>query len=82
MLKPLKLPRGVLNIFAINNSSKITITQDYEHRPDKIFAKVNKPSMRDELVDNYMSNISPISLSKGDSYVVTDTLFKGYFANV
>lgn len=82
MLKPLKLPRGVVNLFRLGNSAEMPITQDYEHRPDKIFSKLNKASIRDELVDNYMSNISPITLDKSDTYIVTDSLFKGYFANV
>jgi len=82
MLKPVKLPRGVMNLFAIGNSVDIYIAEDISYRPDKIPAKLNLPSVREELVDNYMSNISPITLNKGDEYKITDNLFKGYFSNV
>ncbi len=82
MLKPVKIPRCVANLFSIGNSSTMKIIEDFEHRPDKIPAKFNMPSIREELVDNYISNKSPITLSKGDEYTVTDALFKGYFANV
>ena len=81
MLKPVKFPRCVANLFAIGNSSELPITQDFEYRPDKIPTALNQASMKEELIDNYMSNISPISLKKGFKYTVTDSLFKGYFGN-
>ena len=81
MLKPVKIPRCVANLFAIGNSTDLNIVEDFAYRPDKIPEQFNVPSLRDELVDNFMSNASPITLSKGENYVVTDNLFKGYFAN-
>lgn len=80
MIKPVKFPRCVANLFSLGNSTIITIREDLEHRPDKIPTMLNQPSMKEELVDNYISNVSPITLKKGDSYVITDTLFKGYFS--
>jgi len=82
MLKPLKIPRCVANLFSIGNSTEISIIQDFEYRPDKIPESINVPSIYEELVDNYVSNKSPITLKKGDYYTITDSLFKGYFANV
>ncbi len=82
MLKPIKIPRGIANIFAVGDSTDMNITEDLEYRPDKIQEIINTPSMAKEIVDNFMSNISPITLRKGDTYVITDNLFKGYFANV
>ena len=81
MLKPVKIPRCVANLFSIGNSVDITITENFERRPDKIPESVNVASIREEIVDNYISNKSPITLKKGDTYTVTDKLFKGYFAN-
>lgn len=80
MIKPVKFPRCVANLFSLGNSTTIGITQDLEHRPDKIPIMLNHASMKEELIDNYISNKSPITLKKGDSYVITDSLFKGYFA--
>ena len=81
MLKPVKIPRCVANLFSIGNSADMSIVEEFEYRPDKIPASVNVPSITEEIVDNYMSNKSPITLKKGDVYTVTDKLFKGYFAN-
>ena len=81
MLKPVKVPRCVANLFTIGNSTDMTITEAFEYRPDKIPESVNMPSITEEIVDNYISNKSPITLRKGDIYTVTDKLFKGYFGN-
>ena len=81
MFKPVKIPRCVANLFSIGNSTDMIITENFEYRPDKIPESVNMPSISEEVVDNYMSNASPISLRKGDIYTVTDKLFKGYFGN-
>lgn len=82
MLKPIKIPRGIANIFAVGNSTDMNIIESLEYRPDKIQEMINTPSMAKELTDNYMSNVSPITLKKGSDYIITDNLFKGYFANV
>jgi hypothetical protein len=82
MLKPVKIPRCVANIFSIGNSTDINIIENFEYRPDKIQETLNAPSMNKELIDNYMSNISPITLRKGSTYTITDNMFKGYFGNV
>lgn len=81
MLKPVKIPRCVANLFSIGNSADMVITENFEYRPDKIPESVNVPSINEEIVDNYISNKSPITLRKGDIYTVTDKLFKGYFGN-
>ncbi len=82
MLKPVKIPRCVANIFSIGNSTDINIIENFEYRPDKIQETLNAPSMNKELIDNYMSNASPITLRKGSIYTITDNMFKGYFGNV
>ena len=81
MLKPIKIPRCVANLFSIGDSAEMTITEVFEYRPDKIPESINVASINEEIVDNYISNKSPITLRKGDVYTVTDKLFKGYFAN-
>ena len=81
MIKPVKVPRGIANIFAIGNSSEITITENWKHRPDKILDSIGQKSMKYEILNNYMSNVSPISLVNGNNYIVTDRIFGGYFFN-
>lgn len=79
MLKPLKLPRGICNLFAIGDSATISLPEKWNHRPDKILESVGCKSMKNEIINNYMSVTSPISLKKGDPYVITDNLFNKYF---
>lgn len=79
MLKPLKLPRGVCNLFAIGDSVTVTIPEKWSYRPDKILDSVGQKSMKGEVINNYISVVSPITLRSGDSYVVVDGLFKKYF---
>lgn len=81
MIKPLKIPRGIGNIFVLGNSADISIIEKWKHRPDKILEVIGQSSMKKEVLNNYMSNTSPISLKNGDTYTVTDELFEGYFLN-
>lgn len=81
MIKPLKLPRGVMNLFAINDSVEVRIPEKWNHRPDFILDSVGQKSMKGELINNYVSVTSPISLNSGDSYTVVDSLFTKYFFN-
>ncbi|MBR4397037.1 MAG: hypothetical protein IKS48_07360 [Eubacterium sp.] len=81
MLKPLKIPRGIANIFRIGNSTEIKIPEKWAYRPDQILESVGSESMKGELANNYLSVKSPISLSKGTPYVIADSLFEGYFVN-
>lgn len=82
MLKPLKLPRGILNILMIGNCTTLKVTEDIAYRPDKIPELLNTRSAKEEILDNYMSNKSPLTMKKGDTYIVTDALFKNYFSNL
>ena len=79
MIKPLKLPRGICNLFAIGDSSTISIPEKWNHRPDKILDSVGQKSMKGEIANNYISVTSPISLKSGDNYIIVDSLFKKYF---
>ena len=79
MFKPVKIPRGVANIFSIGNAKVSKIGQNYEHRTDKILDTIGAPSFEDECVNNWLSNLSPISAVNGKSYTTADSLFKGYF---
>ena len=81
MIKPVKLPRGVANIFMLGNSSEVKVMESWNHRPDKILELVGQKSMKYEIINNYMSNTSPISLKNGDKYIITDRTFGGYFFN-
>jgi len=81
MLKPLKIPRGIADLFVLGDSSEIPIIESWKRRPDKILVSIGQASMRSEIINNYISNKSPITLKNGDTYTVTDDLFEGYFVN-
>ena len=80
MLKPLNIPRGVAKIFMIGNSTETIIDETYNHRPDRVLSSSGMKSIMKELVNNYISNISPISCKNGTTYIITDSLFNAYFS--
>lgn len=75
MINPLKLPKGVLDIFALGECDVILISDKNEHRPDLILDN----DMYGEIINNYMSCRSPISCTKGKEYLIMSQLFKGTF---
>ena len=76
MLKPMSFPRGVLMMFLPDNADEVTVTEPGEHRPDLF---LEKPSVVTELQNNYVTNISPISCTKGTSYMMTGLIYRTYF---
>ena len=83
MMNPSKIPRGVACIMMLNDCIKVNVTQDWYHRPDKLIKDLTPmPSMNLELLDNYISNTSPISLKKDSAYYLMDDLFKENFSYV
>lgn len=79
MLKAMKLPRGVVNVLSIGLTSEIEVDERYSHRPDHILEDIGIPSMSHELFNNSISNTSPISMEKGDDYIVANHMCKNYF---
>lgn len=79
MLKPLKIPRGIANVFAIGSSTVIQIDERYKYRPDKILGAIGAKSISKEIVNNYLSNTSPITCDENVEYVIADELINGYF---
>ena len=79
MLKPFKVPRGVANIFMIGCVTVKKINEEYSYRPDKILDYYGMKSIGKEMVNNHLSNTSPISCKSGDEYFITDALFNAYF---
>lgn len=79
MLKPLKVPRGVANIFMIGCVDVKKINEEFSYRPDKILNKYGMKSIGKEMVNNHLTNLSPISCTTGKEYFVTDALFNAYF---
>ena len=79
MLNPLKIPRGVANILMLGNVSSININENLSYRPDKVLDSYGMKSMLKEIVNNYVSNTSPISCQNGTEYIITDSLFNAYF---
>ena len=77
MIKPITIPRGIANIFMLGLSDATTVTEIYAFRPDRI-----NSSMRDEIINNHMSNTSPISCEKKKEYKVVDNMFKTYFGGI
>ena len=74
MIKPIVFPRGIANLFSIGMSSEEKVAENWEYRPDKACL-----GMRDELINNNLSNVSPISCVKGKTYKKAGTVFKAYF---
>lgn len=79
MLKPLKIPRGVASVFMVGCTTVKQIDENYAHRPDKILDYYGMKSIGKEMVNNYMSNTSPISCKQGDEYYILNALFMSYF---
>ena len=82
MIKPLVIPRGIANIMKLGNCIEIDVVQNWYHRPDKLIDEITPaPSMVLEVMNNYVSNTSPISLKKNSTYTIVDNMFKEYFCN-
>lgn len=82
MIKPIVIPRGVANIMKLGNCVEINVVQNWYYRPDKLIKEATpNPSMRLEIMNNYISNTSPISLKKNSKYTLADNMFKEYFCN-
>lgn len=82
MLNPITIPKGVAKILMVGNYTSYLITEEYEHRPDLVLEKVNKKSVSNEIINNYMNDISPIHLSKNSIYNVMGNNFIGYFGAI
>lgn len=75
MMKPLNVPRGVAYLFCQGNIvSSPMVTDDTQYRPDFL-----NNDMRNELINNHLNNISPISLKKKLKYAITNVMFMSYF---
>ena len=77
MVKPLIIPKGVAYLFCQDHINVVPVTEETQFRPDFI-----NNGMANEVINNYMSNISPISLTKKTLYIITDVLFMGYFRRI
>ena len=77
MIKPLKVPRGVAVLFSLGNRYDVKISQDWSHRSDKVLETMNLKSLKYEIMDNYISNASPMTLNKGDPYVIVSNSSSG-----
>lgn len=73
----LNIPRGIAILFAVDDSEDTIVGENEEHRTDRM---LNNKSIKKELVNNYVSNTSPISCKKGDKYKICSSKFHGYFA--
>lgn len=73
-MKFVKIPRGVANIFSVNQSNEVTITENTQHRTDRL-----NNGIQDELINNWMSNTSPLRTTKGTRYKKMSSLFISYF---
>ena len=79
MISPINIPRGVANLFVLGLGSIDTFDEETQFRPDKIHHKNSSSRIKDEMIDNYISMISPISAVKGSAEIFTNSLFKSYF---
>jgi hypothetical protein len=77
MFKPIRFPRGIANLFSIGLCSKQIVGEGYQHRPDKLSG-----GMKEELINNNLSNISPISCEKGKVYSTASQMFIGWCGSI
>ena len=80
MLRPLTIPRGIANILMLGDITVLSINEKYSYRPDKILDEVGQKSIPKEMINNYLSNVSPISCTQKTEYIIADSLFDAYFA--
>lgn len=78
-MTPLNVPRGVGMLFSVGNSRRVTINENQDRRPDRVLGDYTSSPMKEELVNNYITNVSPISCKKGISYTIVDSTFTAYF---
>ena len=79
MIKPLTIPRGVANLFILGLATVDSFNEKTQYRPDKIHEDNQISGIKDEIVDNYISVISPITATKGKAEIFIQPLFKSYF---
>ena len=77
MVKPLNIPRGVAYLFVQDLFYGETVTEDTQYRPDFL-----NNDMRNEIINNHLSNISPISLTKKRYYMISEVMFMSYFGRI
>lgn len=77
MMKPLNIPRGVAYLFCQDLITGETVTEDTQYRPDFL-----NNDMRNEIINNHLSNVSPISLTKKTLYLITEVMFMSYFGRI
>jgi hypothetical protein len=79
MLKPLKIPRGVANVFILGEAQVDYFWERTQFRPDFLLDDAGRYGIKDELTSNYISNLSPITAVKGRAEIIPNELFKSYF---
>ena len=65
---------------SVGSSNDYEITDAVEYRPDKVTTFLYGSSLRDEMINNALSNVSPISCKNGTRYRVSNILFRNLFA--
>ena len=75
----IELPFGVIQLFKINNSSEMIVTDNFAHRPDRVLESIGLSSFANEMANNRASNTSPISMKQREKYILLDNLFLSYF---
>jgi hypothetical protein len=76
-MKPLKIPRGIAMLFCQGLATSVMVDEDNQYRPDFL-----NNDMRNEVINNWMTNVSPISLTKRRHYMITDVMFMSYFGKI
>lgn len=77
-MNPSVLPRGVALLFSVGDRRRIKVNEDIAFRTDKAIESTNE-KLKKELLNNWLSNTSPITFKKGKEYYITDELFNAYF---
>ena len=80
MINAFKIPDGLALLMSVGSSNDYEITDIVQYRPDKVTKFLYGSSVHDEIINNALSNVSPISCTNGKKYTVSNVLFRNFFA--
>lgn len=81
-LKPLSVPKGVAKVFMPGNYTEFLVSQVYEHRPDIMLDELGKKSVKNEMINNNLNDVSPIEVERMTGYKIMGNDFIGYFGDL
>lgn len=81
-LKVLSVPKGVAKVFMPGNYTDFLVTENYVNRPDIMLDKLGKKSIKTEMINNNLNDVSPIEVEIMSGYKIMGNDFMGYFGDL